>query len=279
MRAQMADESALSKSWFEILSWIGLVVGSVQDMAWQPIGYETKPDGTADPSKPLFNITNPNKLIHEILKSYSTEVMQELQFVTTYIVSNDESGQGRGGGRRQTQRTEYDFEGDGQQQGKRKRSGKGAREEKEEEEEDDGTNEMLAFLSDHVTNVDSAESKQNPSSSSSSRGKQVTAMHGQDSSLPTMNEQDNDDSGYYGDFGHLLDDDEDNNHNHHHNASGDQNQNDQPNPPEMQRAPSLNLMRSLSNMDLEFTLSSLEMAFEREEEEGRKEKEKEEGSS
>jgi hypothetical protein len=39
-----------------VMQWISLVLASLKQMEWQFIGYQKKPDGSQDHSRPLYNI-------------------------------------------------------------------------------------------------------------------------------------------------------------------------------------------------------------------------------
>lgn len=78
------------KALSSVIGWTRSVVNGLYQIQWQLIGYESKPDGTPDINRPLFNIHNPNHIVTGILQTYRNETMDHLR----YLVQATEPGGG-----------------------------------------------------------------------------------------------------------------------------------------------------------------------------------------
>lgn len=90
----VAGGTPMIKALSNVIAWTRTVVNGLYQIQWQLIGYESKPDGSPDINKPLFNIHNPNTIVTNILQSYRAETMDQLR----YLVQALESGDGGGAG-------------------------------------------------------------------------------------------------------------------------------------------------------------------------------------
>jgi hypothetical protein len=90
-----------------VIAWTRAVVNGLYQIQWQLIGYESRPDGSPDITKPLFNIHNPNAVVTNILQSYRAETMDQLRFLVQALepaasasasASAQQQGHGQGQG-------------------------------------------------------------------------------------------------------------------------------------------------------------------------------------
>lgn len=56
------------------VDWMRLAMDGMRQMEWRLAGYEPLADGTADSSRPLYVMSNPNDRIHGLLKAYEDNV-------------------------------------------------------------------------------------------------------------------------------------------------------------------------------------------------------------
>lgn len=76
-----AAANPVLKALSSVITWTRTVVNGLYQIQWQLIGYESKPDGSPDITRPLFNIHNPNTIVTNILQSYRNETMDHLRFL------------------------------------------------------------------------------------------------------------------------------------------------------------------------------------------------------
>ncbi|CAM9293819.1 unnamed protein product [Phaeothamnion confervicola] len=83
-----------------VIQWTGKVVNGLQEVQWQLLGYERKPDGSTNHERPLYSIPNPNATIGLIIRQYATDTMHNLHVLLKRIEagSYDDPPPGGSGG-------------------------------------------------------------------------------------------------------------------------------------------------------------------------------------
>jgi len=92
-----SSTNPMHKALSSVVNWTRAVVNGLYQIQWQLIGYETKPDGTPDISRPLFNITNPNAIVTSILQAYRNDTMDNLRFMVQALENAGQEQDGMGG--------------------------------------------------------------------------------------------------------------------------------------------------------------------------------------
>ena len=93
-----AGGTPIIKALSNVISWTRTVVNGLYQIQWQLIGYESKPDGSPDINKPLFNIHNPNAIVTNILQNYRAETMEHLRYLVQALEPNAAAAAAAAGG-------------------------------------------------------------------------------------------------------------------------------------------------------------------------------------
>jgi len=73
-----APDAPLYDAFQDILQWTSSAVGTLNNLLWKPLGYEQHPDGSADHSRPLYSIQNPNTAVEALLRKFHEETAKSL---------------------------------------------------------------------------------------------------------------------------------------------------------------------------------------------------------
>ncbi len=63
----VADAPPAALALFNVIDWANRVVDDLYTLKWKVVGYETKPDGNVDYSSPVYDSSNPNEVISNLI--------------------------------------------------------------------------------------------------------------------------------------------------------------------------------------------------------------------
>jgi hypothetical protein len=63
----VADAPPAALALFNVIDWANKVVDDLYALKWKVVGYETKPDGNVDYSSPVYDSSNPNEVISNLI--------------------------------------------------------------------------------------------------------------------------------------------------------------------------------------------------------------------
>jgi hypothetical protein len=85
-----------------VINWAEEVVNGLFPLQWEIVGYAQNQDGSSDPSRPFYNMVNPNTCISRILNMYTENVRDDLRTLLRNVetlTQNQGGGQGSSPGR------------------------------------------------------------------------------------------------------------------------------------------------------------------------------------
>mmetsp|Transcript_11470 Transcript_11470/g.15797 ORF Transcript_11470/g.15797 Transcript_11470/m.15797 type:complete len:632 (+) Transcript_11470:95-1990(+) len=83
--------TAAINSFKNILTWTGNVMKAFEFMQWVPIGQERDQDGAlVEPVRTLYQMTNPNKIIEDIMNQYTGTIMGSLTYMNQHLNSQSQ---------------------------------------------------------------------------------------------------------------------------------------------------------------------------------------------
>lgn len=74
-----------------VINWADEVVNGLFPLQWEVVGYAQNENGSSDPSRPFYNMVNPNGAISRILNTYTESVRDDLRTLVSHVEATTRS--------------------------------------------------------------------------------------------------------------------------------------------------------------------------------------------